>query len=359
MKVFVTLVINVDYDQSETSWEIKDIDENNVIQRLEPGTYNERCKQYNHTIELTYDRPYTFTIKDTFGDGMSKVCEANYSIIVTTTGETLFNGDGFSFTSSTSHTFTIDTPSQELLSNSPTLVPSNIQPKPSVYPSFLRKTSRPSYIPSIVPSLSPSIYIDKERPFTLILKFDSKPNDIAWKIATQSQYTSEVLYGASFDHYNTPCGYVKLQLYLIEDMPYELTIYDRQGNGMLETCSNDGKDETKPHFSLYEGTMDNLTNLILRGDGNSFTSVHQQSFYVQKLNRSISKVPTLEPSLYVDIERDIDAVPSIFESQILIPALTISGMAIAGCLAFVLGFIVFKMFSMRQKGKHIPSETQF
>ena len=144
MDVFVTLTINVDYDPSETAWQVKDDLNDAIIDSRGLGSYLLRCREYGHRIKLTYDRPYTFTILDAFGDGMSKICNANYTMSLTDTKEDLFFGDGLSFTFAREHTFTIDQPAP--------FPPAT--KSPSIYKPIV--THNPSQAPSLTPSLRPS-----------------------------------------------------------------------------------------------------------------------------------------------------------------------------------------------------------
>ncbi len=97
----VTLFLQVDYDPTETSWSLKDDVTGAIVDSVSVGYYRdtERCTKHERNIEILYGRVYTFTIQDSFGDGMSKVCPGNYSMAITETGEVLFAEDGFSFTS--------------------------------------------------------------------------------------------------------------------------------------------------------------------------------------------------------------------------------------------------------------------
>ena len=472
MLVNVTVTINVDYDQGETSWEIKDALDDKIIDSINPSTYRERCKEYVNIIELIYGRSYVFTIRDTFGDGMSKVCAAGYSLSVTKTNETLFAGDGFSFTSMRSYAFSIERPpssqpsstsasnepipfpsmepTEELSlhpstsmqssrspsmspsikksfppslrpssnrSTSPSLIfspspssypssyPSNLSMMPSKIPSTsptetksqhpsLRKTLSPSQesssfpsvnsslYPSSVPSQPPSLHELKEIPYTLILRFDQNPQDISWKLGEsfpQSVHTN-IYYGEQFGHYTIPCDHVKIQLYLLEGLTYTFSIYDKEGNGMNAQCNNRTNSVSEYGYSLYEGSIDNLGLLILEGDGSSFTFVKQETFVeasIYKERSSVpSQIPTYAPSTFPSFSKfpmDTNipsSLPSIetsnlpsastehYETNRLVAVASISGMALAGSLVSVFCFILFKMFTMRQRGRPIRSEIK-
>ena len=353
------------------------------------------------TIELIYGRSYVFTIRDSFGDGMSKVCPAGYSLSITATKNTLFSGDGFSFVSMKSYPFSINlpspTPSHEpslttsptsvasstspsnepstipaitptgalsfqpslsslpssspsmspsiteslSLSSSPSLnkftspsllslaVPSNYSLRPSIkpskplstsptemksssptpHPSLLRTLSpphKPSFypsdhpfisppFPSYIPSQPPSMY-NEENPYTLILRFDKKPQDIFRKLVQSfPQVGPANMYGEPFGHYTKPCDCVETQLYLLEELTSTFSIYDKNGNGMNDKC-NVGMDTNSKHgYSLYEGSIGNLASLVLEGDRHSFTYVKQETFVEGSNNVKRSSVPSEIP----------------------------------------------------------------
>ena len=351
--MYVAVTINVDYDPTETSWEIVDDEENRIVERKGTGFYFERCREYTHAIELLYERSYTFTINDSFGDGMSKVCPASYSLTVVETNETLFFEEGFSFTFSRSHTFQVDQPPTLSPSNGPSVRRSSLAPtvsptvshlpslvvesptrKPTSVPS-LRPSSRPSVAPSFtpsslptpsptnVPSLQPTkTHKRRKVPFTLVLDFDQYPYETSWKIvpniqmhnsttstfyrktssASASSHRRSVgMYGESFGQYKTPCIRQKIQLYLIEGLSYSFTIYDSKGNGMSDPCVTHGK-VNDAGYHLYKGTIDDLQFLIWKGDGNSFTNVREESIHVPMFKDDVTiddctNTPSHSPSI--------------------------------------------------------------
>ncbi len=380
-KVNVTVTVNVDYDQYETSWELKDDIDNSVIARISNGEYKTRCSENIHIIEIFYERPYTFTIYDSFGDGMSKVCIGDYSTAITNSGEILFSADGLSFTFSASHSFNIDVP----LSQPPSIVPTGtpMTTKPVSFPptvSSLQPTQVPSLRPSLVPSLlpsvqptpilsvvptishsswpssypshSPSVYQPKELPYTLIINFDKFPQDTAWKIVPTGTVTKDnnsntihllhnrqlqQSYGEPFGHYNIPCDEVAIQMFLLEGSSYSFSIYNKQGNGLRFPCDDDSI--VQPGYSLYEGEIDSLGKLVFGADGYSFTDVKQEVFIVNGGRVTKTSVPSSAPS----------------EDLVLISStVSISGVAVGATIFAFIFFVTIKMFAMRQRGRAVP-----
>lgn len=411
-KVNVTVTINVDYDPAETSWQIKDDADASIVERIGMGSYLDRCREYVHTIELTYERSYTFTITDSFGDGMSKVCDANYTVSVVETNETLAFGDGFSFTSSRSQSFQVEQPpsssspssspsislepsigvSSDSPSMTPTFIPSavpTISNEPSLEPPSDKPSARPTFVPSSVPtktsSVRPSLRPSRRNihntiPYILVLYFDQNPEETSWKLVpniiphydstasfrqssnhqSTSHQQSIVMYGEPFGHYRTPCTREKIQLHLIEGLSYTFTIYDQKGNGMRNECpSSNIKGSRLPGYSLYTATTTNVETLVLQGDGYSFTDVKQEIINVPLLRNFINcnNSPSNTPSI-----RSLESnIPSSAKEANAVDILTVvkvgaigASTAVASVFILVSLFILVKMFTMRQKGKPVP-----
>lgn len=370
-KVNVTVTVNVDYDQYETSWELKDDTDSSVVARVSNGEYKTRCSENIHIIEIFYERPYTFTIYDSFGDGMSKVCTGEYSMAMTNTGEGLFSASGLSFTFSASHSFNIHAPPSQTPSMVPTRTPTTQLPslRPSIVPSSLPSvqptpilsvvpTISHSSFPSSYPSQSPSVYQPKELPYTLIINFDKFPQDTAWKIVPTGTVTKDnhsntlhllqnrqlQSYGEPFGHYTIPCDEVAIQMFLLEGSSYSFSIYNKQGNGLRFPCDDDDDDSTvQPGYSLYEGEVDSLGQLVFGGDGYSFTDIKQEMFIVNDGRVTKTSMPSSAPS------EDLVLISS---------AVSISGVAVGATIFAFMFFVTIKMFATRQRGRAVPVPSQ-
>jgi hypothetical protein len=99
----VELTINFDNFPTETSWDIRD--SSNVVVETSGGTYPGGTTMFNDTFTLP-DGDYTFTINDSFGDG---ICCAwgtgSYKLELPACTEVF--GEGGSFASSESVTFSL------------------------------------------------------------------------------------------------------------------------------------------------------------------------------------------------------------------------------------------------------------
>ena len=216
-------------------------------------------------------------------------------------------------------------------------------------------------VPSSLPSHSsepPSIYVPREIPYTLIIKFDKNPEELAWKLVQESSIHDDynnnnyrkITYGEKFGHYNIPCIHEKIQLYLLEGSNYTFTIYDKNGTGMTNVCDNSN---FTSGYALYEGYINDLTSLVWEREGDSFTDI-QDEMIIVTLDEATT-MPSTVPSIS---HTSLSSHPSntTITIEYVNSAYIFGGVAFGVSVFSVFGFIIFKMLTMRQRGRPVPSE---
>jgi hypothetical protein len=345
MSVLHTLVLHLDLDPRETSWQIIDTRDDIVIER-KSGFYQNKCQAEHHTFKLGYNQTFTFTISDSFGDGMSFLCgqhPGNYSMYQ---GENLlFAESGLSFEKSKSHSF-LSTGALELApspdpSQQPTSTPSN-------EPSLSREpTSKPSQQPSKLsiitkPPTNRPIADRQEDQYVLEINTDQFPRDISWKIV-HTTYQSETIHYIPQGHYTRTCNKETHSFTLVEGHEYAFSMEDRFGDGMKMTCAG-----SPSNYSLYkvlDAGDNNALSPLFMGTGDSFT----RSVLHEFIAGDPTPIPTLSPTLSkgfltsapsLKIQRNADSWSSA----------VIAVSAVFGTLLVMLCMIFVKMTRMRRKG---------
>ncbi len=138
--------------------------------------------------------------------------------------------------------------------------------------------------------------------------------------------------------------------------------------GMIDGVGSVGVDGNfTAGYSLYEGTIDSLETLVWERGGGSFTNVMREVIKVG-VNQGKTPVPSSSPTNALPTGsmntsssirpsfNTIDPVGAMFVK--IIGVATILGMVIGVVVISILCFVVFKMFTQRQKGKAIPCQIR-
>ena len=294
MSVSHTLLLHLDLDPRETSWQITDSSNDIVVER-KSGSYQSKCQAQYHTFNLEYNQTYNFTISDTFGDGMSFLCGKNPGNYSMYQGEhLLFAESGLSFEKSKSHL-------------------------------FLSTDGR-------------------ENQYILEINTDQFPRDISWKLV-HNEGQHETIHYIPQGHYTRNCQKEIHTFPLLEGDQYTFLMDDRFGDGMKMACGG-----FPSNYSLYKVLDDGSKSTMFMGTGDSYTHSVLHEFTAG----NPTPIPTLTPTLSTNV---LNSPPTIItqnnidSSSLSNTVIVVS--AVFGSLLVMLFMIFVNMMRMRRKGSPV------